>query len=491
MLRRTPPSLIETATITSFALCGDGKASTTDRIYIKLTWSGRNAEKLPEHAILKISLLHPWLRIGGETALRGAAVAARLLRPLKLDWVVYRAANTYNFVLAHAPDAMYDNEARVYRREIPSLVRPERGGSWRGHIGQLCEPEKYTPSMGYRPAPPVPAFSQLLDIFRHGAIEPREPRGLSDASCVLLEDLTKARGITNVRFPNALGGLTLVQTKKLLDTLARDLHGALWCDDGMGRVLSTPTAGGMSFIFNSQFGLGLMRDHLQSHAFARAALAPLGLTADELWEGLMNANTLMATPPLTVCHGDCHVQNSYTYDDDREWPHAADFPETGAVGLYDWQLTCMACWARDVSYIVATALPTATRSHHEDGILRDYLETLQTSIDMHYDELCEEIDNTPFDEDDGPPEYPPRPTPAPSFEEAKQLYAKCMAWGLVVGWLLCPPNNYGEELWTANVSRLVAACRELNTFGLLLGRDLGHGPIPTGRRGRSPARKRR
>ena len=94
-------------------------------------------------------------------------------------------------------------------------------------------------------------------------------------------------------------------------------------------------------------------------------------------------------------------------------------------------------------------------------------------------------------EDDGPPEYPPRPTPAPSFEEAKALYAKCMAWGLVVGWLLCPPNNYGEELWTANVSRLVAACRELNTFGLLLGRDLGHGPIPTGRRGRSPARKRR
>ena len=66
-----------------------------------------------------------------------------------------------------------------------------------------------------------------------------------------------------------------------------------------------------------------------------------------------------------------------------------------------------------------------------------------------------------------------------------------MAWGLVVGWLLCPPNYYGEELWTANVSRLVAACRELNTFGLLLGRELGHGPIPTGRRGRSPARKRR
>ena len=138
---------------------------------------------------------------------------------------------------------MYDNEARVYRREIPSLVRPERGGSWRGHIGQLCEPEKYTPSMGYRPAPPVPAFSQLLDIFRHGAIEPGAAR-LSDASCVLLEDLTKARGITNVRFPNALGGLTLVQTKKLLDTLARDLHGTFGATMGWGAFSPPPRRAG-------------------------------------------------------------------------------------------------------------------------------------------------------------------------------------------------------------------------------------------------------
>ena len=239
-----------------------------------------------------------------------------------------------------------------------------------------------------------------------------------------------------------------------------------------------PTAA-VSFIFNPQFVHD--GDHLQP-AFARGAART---TADELWEGLMNANTLMATPPLTAATA-IATSRTYTYDDDREWPHAADFLD-GAV-LNDRQLTCMVPLRL---HIVATALPTATRSHHEDGILRDYLETLQTSIDMHYDELCEEIDNTPFDEDDGPPEYPPRPTPAPPFEEAKELYAKCMAWGLVVGWLLCPPNNYGEELWTANVSRLVAACRELNTFGLLLGRDLGHGPVTTGRRGRSPARKRR
>ena len=42
-----------------------------------------------------------------------------------------------------------------------------------------------------------------------------------------------------------------------------------------------------------------------------------------------------------------------------------------------------------------------------------------------------------------------------------------MAWGLVVGWLITPVNNYGEKLLSANVRRLVAACAELRTFEAL------------------------
>ena len=90
----------------------------------------------------------------------------------------------------------------------------------------------------------------------------------------------------------------------------------------------------------------------------------------------------------------------------------------------------------------------------------------------------------------------------PELGEAKQLYAKAMAWGLVIGWLLCPPNNYGEQVsvrgprkpslcvyrdclqrstdrpqcaptqvLSANVQRLVAACDDLRTFPMLLGSD--------------------
>ena len=53
---------------------------------------------------------------------------------------------------------------------------------------------------------------------------------------------------------------------------------------------------------------------------------------------------------------------------------------------------------------------------------------------------------------------------APEIDEAWRLYSQCMAWGLVIGWLICPPVNYGEAVWSANVQRLVAACVDLGTF---------------------------
>ena len=60
---------------------------------------------------------------------------------------------------------------------------------------------------------------------------------------------------------------------------------------------------------------------------------------------------------------------------------------------------------------------------------------------------------------------------APSAAEARAVYAQAMAWGLVIGWLLCPPLNYGAAIWSANVRRLVTACSDLSTFDLLCARQ--------------------
>ena len=51
-----------------------------------------------------------------------AAAAAKVLRPLRMDGLVYSPLNWYNFYFPHAPDVMYENEALFYSR-----VRPELG----------------------------------------------------------------------------------------------------------------------------------------------------------------------------------------------------------------------------------------------------------------------------------------------------------------------------------------------------------------------------
>lgn len=83
------------------------------------------------------------------------------------------------------------------------------------------------------------------------------------------------------------------------------------------------------------------------------------------------------------------------------------------------------------------------RKAHEKALLAFYLDSLREHL---RDDLKQTV---------------------PSFEDAWCLYAQSMAWGLVIGWLMCPPANYGKEIWLGNVNRLVAACSHLDTFKLL------------------------
>jgi len=55
----------------------------------------------------------------------------------------------------------------------------------------------------------------------------------------------------------------------------------------------------------------------------------------------------------------------------------------------------------------------------------------------------------------------------PTREAAFRAYRLAMLWGLVIGWLITPPVNYGRAITDANVSRMVEACRDLDPFELL------------------------
>lgn len=383
---RYPGLVVRTVNVLHVARCGDGKASTTDRILIELTSEAPPSSALPpQRMMVKTILLPRYLRLGSSLPLiQLGGGLARMLRPIGLDKLVCNAINVYNFYLPQGIDAMYRNESMFYRRLLLS-----------GELVNVIE------------APEV--FGVIMD----------------ERNCqygVIVEDLTLRGAI----FPTALDHLPLAHCRGVLEVLAR-LHATFWDSPRLHKDLTwlpTPHTGGMQAVFDA-IGFGLIEDHVRSNQFEQKLIEPLGLSVEQLWAGLERAQEVLATPPLTVCHGDTHVGNTFSCN--------------GKPGLYDFQLSLRAKWSRDVSYIMGTCLSTAQRREHEHKLLEYYLKM-----------LCAAGVKNP-----------------PSFVEAWDDYRQAMAWGLVIGWLICPPNNYGPAILSANVSKLVAACKDLNTFEAL------------------------
>jgi aminoglycoside phosphotransferase (APT) family kinase protein len=174
-------------------------------------------------------------------------------------------------------------------------------------------------------------------------------------------------------------------------------------------------------------GLDLVRNQVETNAYKAAAIEPLRKTVDELWSALWTAQRMAATGPQTLLHGDPHIGNSYLLPD-------------GRAGLLDWQLMVKARWAHDFTYLLITGLSAEERRKHERALLGHYLDELR-----RYGV-----------------EEPPEPN------EAWLRYRQSAIWGLVIGWLITPTENYGEEITAANISRLVTAVQDLETFEALV-----------------------
>ncbi|MCA9536220.1 MAG: NAD-dependent epimerase/dehydratase family protein [Myxococcales bacterium] len=238
---------------------------------------------------------------------------------------------------------------------------------------------------------------------------------------VLMEDL----GTRGAHFPSALESLTPDAMAGLLQTLAA-LHARHWQSPALRGALAwvpTSTSGGMFELFDG-IGLELIRAQLQLYPFKAELISPLGRDLDSLWKTMWDVQRAMRTQPMTLLHGDVHIGNTYTLP-------------RGPGGLLDWQLMMRGCWAHDVAYVIATGLSTETRRAHEGALIAHYCAEL-AGHGVH---------------------NPPTP------DEAFELYRRAVSWGLVIGWLITPPQNYGEALTSANIARLVAAAQDLDTFG--------------------------
>ena len=55
----------------------------------------------------------------------------------------------------------------------------------------------------------------------------------------------------------------------------------------------------------------------------------------------------------------------------------------------------------------------------------------------------------------------------PSYGEALERYRQAALWGLVIGWLICPPDNYGEPITREAIRRTVEAVQDLDTLAAI------------------------
>ncbi len=334
---RHPGVEVASVKLVSVKRCGDGVASTADRIVLDLTYAPGADRALPDRMVLKTMLVSP-----------------------------------------HAPGAMYETEVRFYNEIRPQL--------------DVETPQGYAAAFD-------PASSQFG---------------------VLLEDLT-AR---HARFPDATQYVTVDEVAAILTQLAR-LHAQFWRSDRFARDLAwvaTTTRGGMSDIFE-RHGLEIIRDQIRRHPFKGDLIAPLGTDLDELWAALRVSRTLLATAPQTLLHGDTHLANTYLLPD-------------GSAGLLDWQLQVRGCFAHDVIYLISTALPTKIRRAEERQLIEHY--------------LAELADRGVAD--------------VPTTDEAWAWCQRAVIWGLVIGWLITPPENYGMAITIANTERMVAAVADLDSL---------------------------
>lgn len=337
LAERHPGLVVERVDVVAEKRCGDGVASTADRLVLDLTYGPGTAAGLPRRMVLKTMLASP-----------------------------------------HAPAAMYENEVRFYRelRAELDLETPAAYGS------------SFDPASG-----------------RFG---------------LLLEDL----GERGARFPSALDPVSVDEVRSILGHLAT-LHARFWDSPRFERDLAwvgTPLTGGMADVFQG-IGLELIEDQVARHPFKGELIAPLGRSLSEMWDLLWRVQRRHTEAPTTLLHGDTHLGNTYLLPG-------------GRGGLLDWQLMMRGSWAHDVVYLLVTALPPEVRRAHQHDLLGEYLGRLAAAG------------------------VPDAPSPTAAFD---QLRAAAL-WGLVIGWLICPPENYGEPITEANIARAVGAVQDLETF---------------------------
>ncbi|WP_340265613.1 phosphotransferase [Sphingobium mellinum] len=232
---------------------------------------------------------------------------------------------------------------------------------------------------------------------------------------LLMEDVSK-RGAT---FHTVLTeDVTLDHVRAILTTLAR-LHARYWDSPRFKTDLAwvqTMVSGDLESLMRQLIGDGISSE-IRLRKFKREFLGIMGVDEERLRQGSIKMKEHQATLTPTILHGDSHLGNMYFLPD-----------MTG--GLLDWQLVAKGYIAHDVGYFITVSLPVDVRRREERALLDFYLEKLKQFGAVN----------------------------PPDRETLWLEYRRTLIWGVYIGWLTVPEQNYGWE------HSVVCHLRVINAF---------------------------
>ena len=236
-----------------------------------------------------------------------------------------------------------------------------------------------------------------------------------------LEDLrVRGAAFSNVKTPHSVADL-----QSLLGSAAR-LHARYWESPRFASDLSwvqTHVDGELHVLFDHpDLVPALIRQQVADIQFKRELVESIGQTPDALHAQVRRVQAHQARLPRTLVHGDMHAGNTYRLPD-------------GTGGLVDWQLGVRGFCLHDVTYLLITALSVEQRRRRERELLAYYLEALRAAGVRN----------------------------APDADALFLEYRRAAVWGVYIGWLTTPIDNYGWDITVMNHIRLMTAYRDLET----------------------------
>lgn len=199
-------------------------------------------------------------------------------------------------------------------------------------------------------------FEQIYPTLADLTIKPYVQRSGSGGRYVIAFEDLKQRGA--VKFYNADDEAPKAHVEGVIDLFAK-LHGRFWRSPRFQTDLSwlETYARRPGYPFMARMFSWANKRYMQQYPDVPESVRRL---TQQYVDNQPKFVRLWEAMPQTLCHGDCHLGNTFGNPD-------------GSAGIYDWQVFHKMNGLRDFAYFMMHSVPTELRRAEEKNLLRRYL----------------------------------------------------------------------------------------------------------------------